>query len=339
MGRKAAYGARIALVIALVPLLSGCFLQFSLDKLQHTEPQGTPFHKALTAFYQQYAEAEARQYDWADAGYFARKGLITARGEDVMPEDPKDWDISETQIENLNKARGWLLEAVTEQAKREDPEVAARAYYFYDCWVEQLEEDWQTEHISSCRDTFFEVLDYLTADKQPVKENEVDVPEVPDSAPSPDDITIAPEDFEEVVAEDINPDAIVVEEFEEVVQEEGAAAAKEPESSSSYVIFFDFDSAALNQDAYAVVGGVVGQLQAEQSYEVVVHGHADRSGNAAYNQKLSKRRANAVGKALVEKGLDSKHIVIYAHGETKPHITTEDGVRLQANRRVEIYLH
>ena len=71
-------------------------------------------------------------------------------------------------------------------------------------------------------------------------------------------------------------------------------------------------------------------------FHIEVIGHTDASGPAAYNLTLSRRRAEAVKKALVTKGLESRLIVVKAAGEAKPLEETEDGASEPQNRRVEV---
>ena len=67
-------------------------------------------------------------------------------------------------------------------------------------------------------------------------------------------------------------------------------------------------------------------------------GHADRSGSEDYNMALSLRRADAVREALIAGGIDPNTITVAGRGESEPAVPTPDGVKEQANRRVEIVL-
>ena len=67
-------------------------------------------------------------------------------------------------------------------------------------------------------------------------------------------------------------------------------------------------------------------------------GHADRSGSAQYNQRLSQRRADVVAAELVRNGVNRSDIGVSAYGESRPLVPTADGVREPQNRRVEIVL-
>ena len=67
-----------------------------------------------------------------------------------------------------------------------------------------------------------------------------------------------------------------------------------------------------------------------------LYGHADSRGSDSYNQALSERRAEAVKRYLIEKGLDGSKISAYGRGESEP-VASNDTVEGRAkNRRVEL---
>ena len=70
--------------------------------------------------------------------------------------------------------------------------------------------------------------------------------------------------------------------------------------------------------------------------EVEITGHTDRVGPLEYNDTLSLKRAEAIKKMLIERGLKSTFIRAVGRGEREPLVETEDGVRESDNRRVEI---
>lgn len=111
--------------------------------------------------------------------------------------------------------------------------------------------------------------------------------------------------------------------------------------SSAYIVFFEWDKYVLTAEATGIVDTAARDLLAsgEENYEVVLNGHADRSGSAEYNLKLSQKRAEAVKAALVERGVKADAIQYYAFGESDPRIPTADKQREPANRRVEIFFN
>lgn len=66
---------------------------------------------------------------------------------------------------------------------------------------------------------------------------------------------------------------------------------------------------------------------------VRIHGHSDNFGVEDYNQFLSRLRANAVARLLMQEGVAENQILLTGWGSTRPLATPEDHA---ANRRVEL---
>lgn len=106
---------------------------------------------------------------------------------------------------------------------------------------------------------------------------------------------------------------------------------------------FGFDKARIKEGGRATLDDAAQKINANPDLDVVlVTGHTDKIGSAAYNQKLSERRANMVKDYLVTKGVDSSRLKAIGKGETMP-VVECTGVRgkalikcLQPNRRVEL---
>ena len=104
-----------------------------------------------------------------------------------------------------------------------------------------------------------------------------------------------------------------------------AAPAPEPAASAgatapsviSGEVLFDFDRFNLIAQARAKLDSLVEQLKLFALQKIVITGHADRIGSAAYNQRLSERRAGAVKDYLVEKGVDAQRIETLGRGENE----------------------
>lgn len=69
---------------------------------------------------------------------------------------------------------------------------------------------------------------------------------------------------------------------------------------------------------------------------IIVAGHTDSSGDAAYNQSLSEKRADAVRKYLIEKGVDGSRLSARGYGESEPVASNETSEGRAKNRRVEL---
>jgi len=95
---------------------------------------------------------------------------------------------------------------------------------------------------------------------------------------------------------------------------------------------FDFDKAALKPAGKAMLDELTRLLQGA-NYEVILAiGHTDRIGSAAYNQRLSVRRAEAVKKYLTEKGIPPNRIYADGKGKTQPLTKPSDCKSTQSRR-------
>jgi outer membrane protein OmpA-like peptidoglycan-associated protein len=104
------------------------------------------------------------------------------------------------------------------------------------------------------------------------------------------------------------------------------------------VIYFAFDSAALNGAARKALDVVANNLNQRSYVVAIANGHADRTGTEAYNQALSQRRANAVADYLGSQGVSKNQLRTRAFGETRPVNAGETPEQRARNRRVEINL-
>ena len=116
------------------------------------------------------------------------------------------------------------------------------------------------------------------------------------------------------------------------------AGAPAPAPSRTYLVFFDWDKATLTDRARQIVGEAAISSTRVQLTRIQVNGYTDTSGTAAYNQRLSVRRAEAVAAELVRDGVPRNAISIQGFGETHLLVPTGPGVREPQNRRVEIVL-
>lgn len=290
MGKPYRMNRRLISSLAVsVFVLSACTTA-SLEELRTTTLSGDPFQMALAKEYLDFAESEAKQYDWGSSKHFADKGLKAAYNQKVEPEPVEAWDIGEQHVPQLTTARQQLVSALTEENTMQKPKLAARAQFFFDCWLEQQQEGWQEDDITACREGFYRSVRGLMA--------------IPEAAPAPE--AEAP--------------AIL---------------------SSAYIVFFQLDNYILTPEAIHVVNTVASDLKASEgeSYEIVLNGHADRSGSVEYNLKLSQNRAEAVKTALIERGIPADRIQYFAFGESDPRIPTPDNTPERANRRVEIFFN
>lgn len=103
-----------------------------------------------------------------------------------------------------------------------------------------------------------------------------------------------------------------------------------------YGIHFDTGKAVILPDSENILGEIVKMLQQNADLKLRVEGHTDNQGNAAANQLLSEKRAQAVVAWLTAHGIPAARLSSKGLGQTKPLADngSEDG-RTQ-NRRVEL---
>ena len=106
----------------------------------------------------------------------------------------------------------------------------------------------------------------------------------------------------------------------------------------SFLVLFDWDKSNIRPDAQATLDRALAAIQRRGEPAITVTGHADRSGPEDYNLPLSLRRADAVRDVLIGGAVAADRITVSGRGEEEPAVPTADGVREQANRRVEIII-
>ncbi|MFN3387428.1 MAG: OmpA family protein [Allosphingosinicella sp.] len=109
-----------------------------------------------------------------------------------------------------------------------------------------------------------------------------------------------------------------------------------PAQIAPFMVFFDWDKADITPQAAAILDNAAATYQTTGQAQVMLAGHADRSGPADYNVGLSQRRATAVREYLAGRGVPEGVMTTEAFGESRPLVETADGVREPQNRRVEI---
>lgn len=100
---------------------------------------------------------------------------------------------------------------------------------------------------------------------------------------------------------------------------------------------FAFDSSAINAAYLPMLGDVAKVIKNNPDMVVELDGHTDSTGPAAYNQKLSERRANAVRKVLIQNfGILPSRITAVGFGESNPIASNATKEGRAKNRRVEL---
>lgn len=104
---------------------------------------------------------------------------------------------------------------------------------------------------------------------------------------------------------------------------------------TSDTINFEFDKSRLTLNALVLLNDYLARVEG-QPLSVLVEGHADSVGSAAYNQRLSVRRAEAVSKWLDARGVKTELVKTVGFGESKPLVSGSSAASRMQNRRVEL---
>lgn len=101
-------------------------------------------------------------------------------------------------------------------------------------------------------------------------------------------------------------------------------------------IHYAFDSAQIRAISYPILDDVASLLRENsQIMHVRIEGHTDSVGSAAYNQSLSRRRADSVVTYLVKKGVDRNRLSAVGYGESQPIADNRSAEGRAMNRRTE----
>jgi len=103
-------------------------------------------------------------------------------------------------------------------------------------------------------------------------------------------------------------------------------------------VTFAFDSSDLTPNALNALNDVARVLQQYPDTRVNIAGHTDSTGDAGYNQRLSERRASAVGNYLAQSGVTRNRLYTTGYGENQPVASNDSEQGRAQNRRVEITL-
>jgi len=101
-------------------------------------------------------------------------------------------------------------------------------------------------------------------------------------------------------------------------------------------VHFDFDKATIRSDSVATLREAANTLKENPAVRVVVEGHTDSMGTEAYNQRLSRRRAEAVKDYLIKLGVAADRLTVRGMGESQPVASNDTEEGRAENRRVEL---
>ena len=300
----------INILFTILLFVNGCAYH-KIEKLKEMPENNNNFSNTLSNAYLEFALSEMNDmHDEIDAAYFADKGIKAKTGLKVYPEEIQNWDINDSYVEEASRKRKEILSLYKSKIIEKNPNIIAQAQLGFDCWLEQLEEGWQTKDIEKC----YNMMN--------------------------SNIKIAMNSYndEKNTAKKLKP-LMSPTEVTQIKDVKEIKNIEDTDTKQKFEIYFEHDVFKLNLKHKNTINNIINNYAKKDVtiYEIV--GHTDRSGTKEYNLILSKLRANAVKQFLLKKGLSDFNINTFYYGETKPKIDTKDGVKEKINRRVEIFIN
>ncbi len=83
-------------------------------------------------------------------------------------------------------------------------------------------------------------------------------------------------------------------------------------------VLFDFDKAVVKPEGRSKLDDLSSKVKGINLEVIIAIGHADTIGSAAYNQRLSMRRAEAIKAYLISRGHEANRIYTEGKGEAQP---------------------
>jgi len=127
--------------------------------------------------------------------------------------------------------------------------------------------------------------------------------------------------------------------LEDLQRQYAALAARQTERGMVLTlgdVLFDTDQATLKPGATSEIERLANFLKQYPRTRIRIEGHTDSVGSEAYNEELSRQRAQAVADALAGLGGSTERTDVIAKGEGFPVVSNSTSAGRLQNRRVEI---
>jgi peptidoglycan-associated lipoprotein len=100
-------------------------------------------------------------------------------------------------------------------------------------------------------------------------------------------------------------------------------------------VYFDYDKDEIRDDAKATLDTKAAIMAANAALRLRIAGHTDDRGSDEYNLALGQRRAAAVQRYLVARGVDASRFETVSFGKERPAAQGENDTAWAQNRRAE----
>ena len=292
-------------VISSTLLLINSCAYFKLKELDNYTFSENDIYDLISKEYKDFANFELfEMHDEIDANYFASKALNILQTKKIILENPLNWNIPNASKKEAKKEYQKLKTILSDNIIFKHPDITSNLVIGYDCWLEQLEENWQLEDIKNCKDKYTIAYNKLLGfmDTSTIVKNEETINTLPD-----------------------------------LQSKEKKSNILKDERAKTVIVYFNHDSYKLDLAQKNKLDDFIVNFL-KKNNPVIIYGHTDTKGSKNYNLMLSKKRATNVYEYFKTMGVDNK-IILKSYGESYPVITTGDEIKEERNRRAEIIIN
>lgn len=271
------------------------------------------FLKRLAQEYRSMAfiEGEILQ-DKEDEAHFLQKARRADSGKTVEPDSPSIVTLTPTMVQMLDRSRSELLDLMPRAGIGKNDLYLARAQARFDCWLQEASEH-PEEKSTSCRSAFYTALEAVDR-------------HTPMPVPS-----MTPRQKKKMEQADKS-------DKKKIAKKSDKKASNANAAHGLYTLYFDYNSAALNDKAMAVIKDMAdAYFDGGNDIKVDLTGYSDGADNET-NRKLAQRRMIAVKNAMILYGanpslIETDHSYVLSGKEA-----SEAVMMNPQDRRVEIEL-
>ena len=293
------------LISTFLILINSC-AYFRLKELDKHNFSQDNIYDLVSKEYKEFAYSELYEmHDELDANYFAFKANNILKTKIIRIENPNNWKIPDNYENEAKEEYKKISSLLKEELTFQYPKLVAKLVSGYDCWLEQIEENWQIKDIEDCKNKFTNA-------------------------------------YKKILASEVSKQSISKKQKSEIssssVSEKNKSYFIKGDKAKSVLVFFNYDSHKLSITEKDKLDNFISTIIKTDSNPIIIYGHTDTKGSKKYNLILSEQRALSVSKYFRKKGINNK-LIIKSYGEDYPLIITGDNVEEENNRRVEVIIN
>ena len=294
------------LLISTFLLLINSCAYFRLKELDKHNFSQDNIYDLVSKEYKEFANTELYEmHDELDANYFAFKANNILKTKIIRIENPKNWKIPDNYENEAKEEYKKISSLLKEELTFQYPKLVAKLVSGYDCWLEQIEENWQIKDIEYCKNKFTNAYKKILASEA-------------------SKLSISKKQKSEINSSSVS--------------EKNKSYFIKGDKTKSVLVFFNYDSHKLSITEKDKLDNYISTLIKTDSNPIIIYGHTDTKGSKKYNLILSEQRALSVSKYFRKKGINNK-LIIKSYGEDYPLIITGDNIEEENNRRVEVIIN